>query len=184
MVSRQVQVLLAAVAVAYATYKLINGQPTVFIFLIAFALLVVCYLRYGAIRPAFFAMQRGDLRTARKLMETIKYPELLCPQSSAYYHWIKAVLEIEKSGNTDYAVEQLQIAIDGQLRTSTDRCIATALLAHIFAEGGDMQRALQTLEAAEHIPHRVYVDTYLQQIRAELKQGSIWPHFIGELRGR
>lgn len=167
MYSLPLRILLAAIAVTYGTYQLANGQQSAMLLLFAAALLIYGYFRYGAVRPAFSAMQRGDLKTARKHIGSIMFPQWLSPQSKAYFHWVNAVLTLEDFGNADSAVEQMQLAIGGKLRTSHDRCVATAMLAHVEAAAGDVQRASALLEQARQIPHRESATVYLDKVRSE-----------------
>lgn len=87
-----VRIFIVVAGSAYGIYKIANGYVSGYVLLFAAPLIVLGYFRYGAIRPACKAMERGDLDVARKHIETIKFPNLLSAQSKAYFHWINAVL--------------------------------------------------------------------------------------------
>lgn len=126
------------------------------------------YVRYGAIRPAFFAMRRGKLELARKHLQSIRFPTLLSAESKAYYHWIQGVLAAEDASQLEWAEDELQRAISGKLRTSNDRCLALATLAQIVASRGGTTRAGQILTQAQQTPHRAATARLLEELSATL----------------
>ncbi len=140
--------------------------------LAAAVLFAVGYFRYGAIRPAFMAMTRGDLDQARRHFDSIKFPNALSPQSRAYWHWVNAMLAAQDSSNLSFAEEQMQLAVDGALRTSHDRCLAKATLAQIVASNNQPEKAMQLLEEAKQIPHRDSAADYLCRVETELSDSN------------
>jgi hypothetical protein len=172
MFSLPVRIVIVVVAAAYGTYRLANADHSGYIFLAAGAIFALGYFRYGSIRPAYMAMRRGDLQTARKHIETIRFRKLLSAESRAYLHWINGVIAAEVSENLPYAEGQLRLAISGKLRCSNDRCIATATLARIVAKNNDLERAMHILEQAEQIPHRDNATAYLIELRSELEKAG------------
>jgi hypothetical protein len=162
-----VRLFLVAAGSAYGIYKIANGYESGYVLLFAAPLIVFGYFRYGAIRPAFKAMERGDLDVARKHIETIRFPNLLSAQSKAYYHWINGVLAAEDPDALPHAENEMRLAISGALRTSHDRCLATATLAQIVALGDDVERAMQLLADAEQIPRRDTASVYLNGVRSK-----------------
>lgn len=155
---------------AYGIYKIANGDRSAYVLLLAGAIIALGYLRYGPIRPALMAMRRGDLGVARRLIKTIKFPNLLCAQSKAYLHWINAVIAAQDSNALPYAEEEMGLAIGGALRTSHDRCLATATLAEIVAQQNDLERAMQLLGDAEQIPHRDAASDYLDDLKSRFQK--------------
>src|SRR5262245_38053420 len=145
MFSLQVRIFIVVAAAAYGVYTLANGEHTGYIFLAAAGLVAIGYFRYGPIRPAFMAMRRGDIDVARKHIETIKFPKLLSAESRAYLHWITGVIAAKDSDDLPYAEEQMRLAVGGAIRTSHDRCLATATLAQVVAKNNDLERAKQIL---------------------------------------
>lgn len=134
MFSLPVRIVVGLLAAGYGIYKLANAEQSGFIFLAAAGLVAMGYFRYGSIRPAFMAMRRGDIEAARKHVETIRFPTLLSAESRAYLHWVNGVIAAQNPEGLRYAEEQMRLAIDGHIRTSQDRCIATATLAYIVAK--------------------------------------------------
>lgn len=134
------------------------------------AILALGYFRYGPIRPAFLALQRDDIATSKRLIATIKFPQLLSAQASSYLHWIHGVIAAE---GHDFvrAEEQMQLAIDGHLRTSNDRCVAMGTLAHIVAQN-NVERAKQILRDAERIPHKEKAAEYLNTLKSEFESAE------------
>lgn len=167
-----VRIFLVVVGTSYGVYKIANGYESGYVLLLIVPLLIFGYFRYGAIRPAFMAMMRGDLDVARKRIETIKYPKFLSAQSKAYFHWTNAVLAAENPEALPRAESEMRLAIRGKLRTSHDRCLATATLAQITAQGNDLDRAKRLLADAEQIPHRDSASDYLNEVRSKFEHLS------------
>lgn len=171
MFSLLVRIILIVFALAYGVGQLMDGHPSGFLFLVAAMMLTFGYFRHGPIRPAFSALQRGDVATARRLVATIKFPQLLSAQSRSYLHWIHGALAAQDR-NFVLAEEQMQSAIDGHLRTPNDRCIAMGTLAHVVAQMDDVNRAKQILENAEQIPHNELAAEYLHSVKAEIEKAK------------
>ncbi len=170
MFSLPVRILIVVIAAAYAIFKLANGNQSGYPILAAAVIIALGYFRYGPIRPAFMAMRRGDLDLAQKHIETIKFPKLLSVESRAYLHWVNGVIASHDSSKLPYAEEQMRLAIDGAIRTSHDRCLATATLAQIIAGNNDLERAMQILVDAEQIPHKKSASNYLIELRTEFEK--------------
>src|SRR5688572_26984887 len=107
MFSLPLRIFIIVTAATYGIYKLAGGQQSGYVFLAAGGVLAFGYFRYGAIRPAFMAMGRGDLDAARRHAETIRIPELLSAESRAYLHWVNGVIAADVSKDLPYAEEQL-----------------------------------------------------------------------------
>ena len=172
MFSLPVRIFIGVAAAVFGVFQLANGEQSGYMFLAATGLIAFGYFRYGSIRPAYLAMRRGDLESARKHIETIKYPKLLSAESRAYLHWVSGAVAADESKDLPYAEEQMRLALSGALRTSNDRCVATAMLAQIVAKNNDLERAKQILAAAEQIPHRNNTSDYLRELRSEFEKAK------------
>jgi hypothetical protein len=172
MFSFSVRFIIVLVAASNGGYSLANGHRSGYLWLAAAALIAIGYFRYGPIRPAFLAMQRGRLDVAQKHIETIPFPKLLSAQSHAYLHWIRGVIAAQDTSSLLYAEEQMRLALGGAIRTSHDRCLATATLAQIVAQTHDLKRAQQILAEAEKIPHRDIASDYLNKLKAEFGKAT------------
>lgn len=171
MFSLPVRICLVAVAAAFGSYKLVIGELSGYAWLVVAATVAMGYLRYGAIRPAFMAMRRGDLKRAQEHVETIVWPSLLSAESRAYLHWVNGVIAAQDDDSLPYAAEQLRLALNGRIRFRNDRCIATATLAEIVARTSDMPGARQLLAEAQQIPHRETAQVYLDELNTEFGVG-------------
>jgi len=164
------RIAIVVASASYGVYELLHGDQLGYLWLAAAVFFVVGYFRYGPIRPAFKALQRGQFKRAERLVATVKFPNLLSGQFRAYFHWIHGVLAAQDDNNFVLAEEQMRLAIDGALRTSNDRCLATAALAQIFAQSDDSERAKQLLADAEQIPHKDSTSTYLKKLKLEFEK--------------
>ncbi|TWT90639.1 hypothetical protein Mal64_10330 [Pseudobythopirellula maris] len=172
MFTLRVRIILILAATTYGAYKFAYGHESAYLVLLAAPLLLWGYFRYGPMRPAFNAMNRGDFDTARQLMETVKFPKLLSAESKAYYHWVNAVLASQDPNALAYAEDEMRLALGGSIRTSHDRCLATAMLAQMVAQGDDPESAMQLLTDAEQFRHKESASVYLQEVRARIEQLS------------
>ncbi|WP_237729336.1 hypothetical protein [Schlesneria paludicola] len=153
---------------AYGLFGVLRGEQTGALILVGAVILVVGYFRYGAISPAFFAVQSGDIDAARRHLASIRFPQLLNSQSQAYYHWTKAVVDSQDGGDLTTAEAEMRLAVNGKFRTSNDQCLATATLAEIVGLRNDRSQAVQILGDAERIAHRPATTQFLETVRAKL----------------
>jgi hypothetical protein len=71
------------------------------------------------------------------------------------------------------AERELQLAVDGKLRTSNDRCVATAALAEIVSLSRDLDRASSLLDKAFQIPHNAGTAQHLEKIRKRIREANL-----------
>lgn len=173
MFTSQVRISIVVLAFAFGIYRMASGDPAGYVCVAAGCLILFGYFRFGAIRPAFMAMRRGDLARAKQHLDSMASPRLLSGQSRAYYHWVCGVLAAQQPESLSEAEEQMQLALDGSLRTSHDRCLATATLAEIVARNHDLPRARQLLAEAQLIPHRPGAADDLQRLQVEFNNGVV-----------
>ena len=126
MFSLPTRILLILATTAYGTYQLTVGKPVGIVLVAAAGLLVFGYFRYGPIRPAFVALQMGNMSAVERLLSTIRFPHLLNNQSKAYLHWIKGVLNAQHADRLASAEDNLRSALNLGVRTSNDRCVLAA----------------------------------------------------------
>ena len=138
MFSLPVRILLILATAAYGTYQLTMGKPVGIAFVAAAGLLVFGYFRYGSIRPAFAALQVGDIERVERLLSTIRFPHLLNTQSRAYLHWIRGVLDAQHKDRLASAEDNLRSALNLGVRTSNDRCVLVATMAEVAAKNSSI----------------------------------------------
>ena len=171
MFSLATRILLILAATAFGTYQLLVGRPIGIAALAAGGLLLFGYFRYGPIRPAFAAVQTGDIERAERLISTIRFPHLLNTQSRAYLHWIKGSLEAGHKDRLASAEDNLLRALDLGVRTSHDRCVLVATIAEVAARRGDLARARKLLDDARGIPHREGASEYIDRLQRGFARG-------------
>lgn len=173
MFTPRIRLLLIVVAISFGCVELTRGGDSSYLPFIAAALLVIGHFRYGPIRPAFIALQRGQFDEARTLLGSIRYPSLLNGQSKAYFHWIRGVLATLEPADLATAERELQLAAHGKLRTSNDRCIATAALAEVLFLARDFDRSKSVLEEAAQISHSAAAAQMLDALRVRFRDGDL-----------
>lgn len=172
MFSLPVRILLILTTAGYGTYQLIGGNSAGFALIAAAGLFVFGYFRYGPIRPAFSALQQGDIERVERLLRTIRFPNLLNSQSRAYLHWINGVLDARHEGKLASAENNLQSALRLGLRTQNDRCMVVATLAELAAKRKDMDKARKMLADAHAIPHNEHATEYIDKLHHEIENAT------------
>ncbi|MEO1614357.1 MAG: hypothetical protein AAFV88_00820 [Planctomycetota bacterium] len=167
-----IRMLLVLVTLAYGAYLLSIGNRSGFLVISAGGLFVFGHFRYGPIRPAFMALQQGEVERAEQLISTIRFPHLLNSQSRAYLNWIHGVLDSRHDDKLKSAEQHLQTALDLGVRTSNDRCVLVATLAAVAIRQNDRDGAKEKLAAAREIPHREGAARYIDQLQRELSSND------------
>ena len=169
MLTPRIRLFIIAFAVTYGVIRMSQGDRSAWLLFVAASVLVIGHFRNGPIRPAFMAIQKGRIDEARKLMSSIRYPHLLSAQSRAYYHWIRGIMAANDPADLPLAEKEIQLAIDGALRTPNDRCLAIASLAEVVAQSNDLTRANGLLDQAIQSSPNSTTSGYLESLRSRLR---------------
>lgn len=137
------------------------------LFLILAVWLVWDALRNGTIWYGFHAFRDGDITTVRKAMLQMRWPNMLSPQSLAYYHWLKGVVDMADN-RLAAAKVHLLVAASGSLRTENDRSLVHCLLAEIGLQEEEPEVAQEHLKHARALQHRPDVDRIIENLRSRL----------------
>lgn len=136
-----------------------------------FALLAVWLswdaLRNGTVWYAFQAFRRSDLPAVRNAMSQMRWPNMLSPQSLAYYNWLKGVVDMADNRFAAAKVHLL-VAASGSLRTENDRSLVHCLLAEVALQQEEPDVAREHLKHARALTHRDHVDRIIQALSARL----------------
>lgn len=124
-------------------------------------------LRNGTVWYGFHAFRDGDIRAVRKAMLQMRWPNMLSPQSLAYYHWLKGVVDMADNRFAAAKVHLL-VAASGSLRTENDRSLVHCLLAEVGLQEQEPEVAREHLKHARALQHRPHVDRIIDNLRARL----------------
>lgn len=141
------------------TYRSLLAIP---FFLIA-ALLFIDVIRNSSVWYGFSAFRRGDMAMVNYALQQIRWPQMLSPQSLAYYNWLKGVKEV---ADERYAAAKvhLLVAINGELKTQNDRSLLHCLLAEIAIQEEQGDTAREHLKHAAALEHHPEVDRIIQSL--------------------
>ena len=103
-------------------------------------------LRHATVWPAFDAFKQHQFAAMRLLLNNIRWPSLLAPQSLAYYNWLKGIDDVH-ANRLAAAKVHLLAAASGPIHTENDRSLIHCLLAEVAIQEGD------TTVAKEHLQH-------------------------------
>lgn len=125
------------------------------------------YAHYGTLHAAVAAYRRGDVERTRALLAEVPDAARLTPQSRAYYHWLKGALSIH-DGQLEAPKPELELAVQGQLRTENDRCLIYCQLTELALLTKEFPAAREYLQQAQALRHRPPVEGILQALEARL----------------
>jgi tetratricopeptide (TPR) repeat protein len=158
--------LLIGLSFAFGIRELTEGRLVGLLFLAGGLLLFAGHFLYGSVRAAFFALRRGDLARAQRLLDRSP-TRFQTRETRAYRHWVLAALA-EARGKLPDARDELRAAIAEGLRTKNDRVLALGTLAAIHAKLGERDEAKKVLAEADALDPEPRVRALLDKVRAQL----------------
>lgn len=169
MFSNSLRIILIIICLVFGIYQFFKGEIYLgFSFTAAAFFLIYGYFRYGNVWLAFQNLMKGHNIKAEKLINSVKYPNLLSTQQKAYYFFVKGVLEQDKN-NWDEAEIYYLKALEEGLHTSNNAAIANLNLAIIYHQKGLLDSANLSLRNAIELPHKTEVETEIQKLRLKLE---------------
>lgn len=124
------RLLIGSMAVALAIYFGARGLFWAWLGALAGVYLVWDAVRNGSVWAAFAAFRHGELEQTRRFLQQLVAPRWLGPTASAYYHWLRGLVEVS-DGRLEAARVQLLVAAAGRLKTGRDRALVHCLLAEV-----------------------------------------------------
>lgn len=165
--SPAIRLIVAALAMVCSLYLALLPTPLAFLFA-AFAIwLVWDYVRNSAVWGAFTAFRHGKIEEMNRQLAQVKYPNLLSPVTTAYYHWLKGVSEVA-GGRYGAAQVFLLLAAGGALRSTNDRSLVQCLLSEVALQLQNREQAREHLRLANALQHSEQVERMIKQLTARL----------------
>lgn len=169
MFSNSLRIILIIICLVFGIYQFFKGEIYLgFSFTAAAFFLIYGYFRYGNVWLAFQNLMKGHNIKAEKLINSVKYPNLLSSQQKAYYFFVKGVLEQDKNNLDEAEIYYLKSLKEG-LHTSNNVAIANLNLATIYHQKGLLDSANLSLRNAIESPHKTEVETEIQKLRLKLE---------------
>jgi hypothetical protein len=155
--------IVCAISLFCSLYLTLHRSALAIPLFILSALLFIDALRNSSVWYGFTAFRRGDLATVSHALQQVRWPQLLSPQSLAYYNWLKGVKEV---ADQRYAAAKvhLLVAINGALKTQNDRTLLHCLLAEIALQEGEGDTARKHLALASALEHHPEVNRIIQSL--------------------
>lgn len=166
-----VRLIVSAISMLCCFYITLHRSPVAIPFFIASALLFTDVIRNSSIWYGFSAFRRGEMGKVTYALQQVRWPNLLSPQSRAYYNWLKGVKEV---ADLRYAAAKvhLLVAINGELKTQNDRSLLHCLLAEIAIQEGDSDSAREHLRHAEALEHHPEVNRIIHSLQQRVPSQS------------
>lgn len=165
--SPAIRLIMAALAMVCALYLSLIPTRLAFLFTALAIWLVWDYLRNSAVWGAFRAFRGGKIDEMSMWLRQVKYPNLLSPVASAYYHWLKGVSEVAE-GRYGAAQVFLLLAAGGALRSTNDRSLVQCLLSEVALQLHNREQAREHLRMASALQHSAQVERMINQLTTRL----------------
>lgn len=156
-------------ALLCSLYLGFNVTPLAGLFAIVGVWLIWDVLRHSSIWHGFRAFRRGDLAEVRYSLIQVRWPNLLNPESLAYYHWLRGVIDMADDRFAAAKVHLL-VAASGRLRTENDRSLVHCLLAEIGLQEEDIAVTQEHLHHARALRHHPEVDRMINALSCRLRE--------------
>ncbi len=167
MFSNPVRLVLILGCVGWGLYQVLRGDLTGLVVVAAGCMFAYGYFRYGTVWLAFRAARAGDLERTARLLSQTRHPERLSSQQRAYFELASGIVEANH-GHDEVAAQHLRAALDHELRTENDRCIAEVALAELLAKRESLGEARALIASARKRKHNPEFDEYIAQVAASL----------------
>ncbi len=158
-----IRLIVSAISLVCSLYITAQLSPFAIIFLVVSALLFIDVIRNSSVWYGFGAFRQGDMARVDYALQQVRWPQLLSPQSHAYYSWLKGVKEVSEQRYAAAKVHLL-LAINGKLKTQNDRSLLHCLLAEIALQEGESDTAREHLKHAAALEHHPEVDRIIQSL--------------------
>jgi predicted Zn-dependent protease len=167
MFSAPVRCLLIAASVAFGGYQLYRGNGAGGWYLLAAALLIYGYFRYGPVWLALRTARRGSFDRTRRLLAQVPNPAWLTSDQRAYFELASALLA-EHRKDSSGAETHLRLALEHRMRTQNDRAIVELMLARILLERGSAVEAGEILDRAANRGSNPEVARMIDELKTTL----------------
>ena len=158
-----VRLIVCAISMVCCFYITLHRSPWAIPFFVISALLFIDVLRNSSVWYGFRAFRNGEMAKVDYAIGQVRWPQLLSPQSQAYFNWLKGVSEVSRERYAAAKVHLL-VAINGELRTQNDRSLLHCLLAELEIQDGDPETAREHLKHAAALEHHPEVGRIIQSL--------------------
>jgi len=165
--SPDVRLIMAMLSLLAGFYFALHTAWYAWLFTFLAVWLVWDALRNGTVWYGFHAFRTGNHMAVRNAMLSMRWPNLLSPQSLAYYHWLKGVVDMS-DGRFAAAKVHLLVAAAGQLRTENDRSLVHCLLGEVALQEEEPEVAREHLRHASALQHHPEVERIIAALLARL----------------
>ena len=114
--SPDVRLMVSIIFLLCCLYITAHRSPLGVPFFFVAALLFIDVIRNASVWDGFSAFRRGDMAMVNYALAQVRWPQLLSPQSLAYYNWLKGVKDVSDERYAAAKVHLL-VAINGELKT-------------------------------------------------------------------
>jgi tetratricopeptide (TPR) repeat protein len=169
MFNNSVRLILSVIFLSLAIYLFLTGRIQLgVLFVVPIIFLKYGYFRYGSVWSAFKDLKKGRNDKAEKLINPIKYPDLLTKQQKGFYFFTKAIIEQDKE-NFDEAEFLYLKALELRVRTKNNEAIINFNLAKIYNEKNLTDSARERLQKAISFFDKKELDIEIEKLSLQLE---------------
>lgn len=169
MFNNSVRLILSVIFLSLAIYLFLTGRIQLgALIVVAVIFLMYGYFRYGSVWSAFKDLQKGRNDKAEKLINSIKYPDLLTNQQKGFYFFTKAIIEQDKE-NFDEAESLYLKALELGVRTKNNEAIINYNLAKIYFEKNLLDSAKERLQKASSLSEKNELDIEIKNLSLQIE---------------
>ena len=161
------RIIVALLALVVAFYLALHPSIYAWLFFGISLFLFWDYFRHSSVWIAFREFRKGNLEQVRRLLDQVKWPNMLDLETRAYYHWLRGVVEVADNRMAAAKV-QLLVAASGRLKTENDRSLVQCLLAEVALQCDDKPAAAEHLRLAANLDHHTNVNAIIRTLSARL----------------
>lgn len=158
-----VRLIISAISLVCCLYITAYRSPIAIPFFLVAILLFADVIRNSSVWFGFAAFRQGDMARLEYALQQVRWPQLLSPQSNAYYNWLRGVMAAA-DGRYAAAKVHLLVAINGELKSQNDRSLLHCLLAEIALQEGEGDTAREHLKHAGALEHHPEVDRIIRSL--------------------
>ena len=168
MYSPVVRILMGLAGLVLIYYYFQAGSELAgYITLFGVALIVWGYFKNGTVYLAWRAVKKEQFEKAERILNQVRYPELLKKEQRGFYHFARGLIEANRN-NSDAAYRNLSDALKFGVRTENNIAIINLNLAGLDFEQGKINEAKEHIKMARTMKYSPALESELLKMEEKI----------------